>query len=165
MDGSGAAIFESKKKPVCEDSGKWINNHHNKNHTSNTAQSLLDLILNFLSTSSNEVLFLTLLFSTAATFIIFGRVGLLLIGLTLGVILHASWQEAQNTTERKRNMALLRPRRFIDWPERNHTENGSFPIRKTTGILKIDLDYSTFQPATAAALKSLTDAIIDNYVR
>lgn len=165
MDGSRAAIFESKKKPVCEDSGERINNHHNKNHTSNTAQSLLDLILNFLSTSSDEFLFLTLLFSTAATFIIFGRVGLLLIGLALGVILHASWQGAQNTAERKRNMALWRPRIFIDWPERNHTENESFPVRKTTGVLKIDLDYATFQPATAAALKSLTDAIIDKYVR
>lgn len=62
-------------------------------------------------------------------------------------------------------MALWRPRIFIDWPERNHTENESFPVRKTTGVLKIDLDYATFQPATAAALKSLTDAIIDKYVR
>ena len=144
-------------------------NSHSKSDTANTAQSLIDFVLDFLSTSSNEVLILIFLFATSAVYILFGRLGLLLIGLVSGIVLHASWEGGRDVTDRKRELSLGVPKGLVDWPERKsvgvENENGHDLVERTDGILKVDLDYSTFQPATAAALRSFTDAAIDNYVK
>lgn len=171
MDNFKVAVPGNKEISTPENSGKW-DNSHSRDHVPNPTQSkvLIDLALDFLSTSSNEALLCAFAFLIAATFIILGRVGLLLSGLVLGIILHASWEGvgngSANDAKRKRELALEVSRRLLDWPQPKSNEIGKEDDAKTTEeTSETDLDYSTFKPATAAALRSLTDATIDNYVK
>lgn len=149
------------------------------NHGINAIQSkeLVDLAINFLSTSSNETLFGVFVFLVGATYIFLGRFGLLLIGVASGIVLHASW-EGMSThpiggelncrfPSRRREIALDIAHRLLDWPERNlarielkHDDSEKL----SQDASEIELDYSSFRPETAAALRSLTDAVIKNYV-
>ncbi|KAK5278106.1 hypothetical protein LTR16_008990, partial [Cryomyces antarcticus] len=56
-------------------------------------QALTDRALQFLSTASNETLAACFLGLSATTYFIFGRLGLVLIGIVSGVVLHAAWEE------------------------------------------------------------------------
>ncbi|KAI4172166.1 MAG: hypothetical protein LQ343_003726 [Gyalolechia ehrenbergii] len=55
-------------------------------------QELLDYGLHFLSTASNETLGACLAGLGAATYFMLGRVGLVLIGIVGGIVLHATWE-------------------------------------------------------------------------
>lgn len=135
-----------------------------------------DLILGFLATSSSESLgcaFVALIF---ATYIILGRVGLLLIGLVLGVLLHASWEGKSHESRsgvpdsrsprKRKELALELANRLLDWPKRITTEGNNDDGRQRTieAGRAANLDYSTFGPGTSTALKSITDAVIRDYV-
>jgi hypothetical protein len=58
----------------------------------------------------------------------------------------------------------------LDWPKRaasgeiaSHNDNGT--IATPEDLSTADLEFTTFQPATAAALRSLTDAAVKDYVK
>jgi len=142
-------------------------------------QELIDYTLNFLSTSSNETLLGVFSLLILLTYIILGRIGLLLIGVAVGVVLHASWEgsdhehagEASHTNKsnRRRELALEVSHRLLDWPKRvvasdNQNDNDG-PISSPEDLSLADLEYATFQPATAGALRTLTDAVIKDYVK
>ncbi|KAJ5815288.1 hypothetical protein N7474_007065 [Penicillium riverlandense] len=142
-------------------------------------QELIDYSLNFLSTSSNERLLGVFAALALATYIILGRIGLLLIGVAVGVILHASWEgpdldakgegsRARKSSKRK-ELALELSNRLLDWQARNipaEAENEkAAPLNALEDLSSLDLEYSTFQPATGAALRALTDAVIKDYVK
>lgn len=143
-----------------------------------SSKDLVDAALDFLSTSNNETLLGVVGLLAVATYVILGRIGLLLIGVALGVLLHASWEgpslhngsEGSRTPKKRRELALEVSKRLLDWPKRalpaeagNETETGALVAPED--LSSSDLDYDTFQPATAAALRSLTDAIIQDYVK
>ena len=152
-----------------EVSAKLENHDHHGSTAPNTAQSLIDLVLHFLSTSSNEALAGVFLFSTVATYFILGKAGLLLIGIFLGIILHVAWDGPRNDTLRKRELGLLTSDEFLSWPENQRPigddESGTVSTRVAGQSPRVDLEYSTFRPAVGAALQSLTDATIDSYVK
>lgn len=151
---------------------------HINDQTSNTipdftpSKEAKDLILGFLATSSSKSLgcaFVALIF---ATYIILGRVGLLLIGLVLGVLLHASWEGESDKTRpgafgsrspRKRKELV---NRLLDWPKRIQTQGNHEGGQQRTieAGLRADLNYSTFGPGISTALRSITDAVIRDYV-
>ncbi|KAB8240473.1 PXA domain-containing protein [Aspergillus flavus] len=148
------------------------------NHGSNTAQSkeLVDFVIGFLSTASNEVLLVVFAGLVGVTYILLGRLGLLLIGVASGIVLHASWEGASTHSSghelncrlpRRRETGLDIAHRLLDWPERNTSGIGLSHdnIQKVLhDVAQIEPDYTSFRPGTAAALESLTDAVIRDYV-
>ncbi|KAE8412043.1 PXA domain-containing protein [Aspergillus pseudocaelatus] len=149
------------------------------NHGTNTAQSkeLLEIVIGFLSTASNEVLLGVFAGLVGATYILLGRLGLLLIGVASGIVLHASWEGASTHSsgnelncrlpKRRREIGLDIAHRLLDWPELNTTGIGSShdnTQKLSHDVVEIDPDYTSFRPETAAALESLTDAVIRDYV-
>ncbi|OJJ31781.1 hypothetical protein ASPWEDRAFT_117004 [Aspergillus wentii DTO 134E9] len=150
-----------------------------KNNIPNLVQSreIVDFILNFLSTSNNETLLCVFLCLIAVTYIVLGRVGLILIGFVLGIVLHASWdgisdgsasnEMVSKKSNKKRELALEVVKRLIDRRIYKSTdinvEDNPEP-KAISQASKIDLEYSAFRPETASALRSLTDAVIQNYV-
>lgn len=147
--------------------------------TAGSLQEAIEFALNFLSTSSNEKLAAVLVFLTIVTYIVLGRLGLLLIGVALGVMLHASWEGAHSHGEegphlprKRKELALEVSKRLLDWPNRvifaeletQDKDNGN-SVTSPEDLSAADLDFKTFRPATAAALRLLTDAVIKDYVK
>lgn len=153
-----------------------ITNRHTTSDSTLT-QECLDFTLNFLSTSSNETLLCVFALLAIVTYIILGRIGLLIIGVALGVVLHASWEgpalENKEDTSRvfrkRRELALEVSKRLLDWPTRaelgDSSEVKSTTLAPSDELSAMDLEYATFQPATAAALKTITNAVIGDYVK
>lgn len=140
----------------------------------------VDYILNLLATSSTEGLLGIFALLIGVTYIVLGRLGLLLIGIATGVVLHATWEGDANNAAigpldarnpvRRRELALDIANRLLDWPtrkagqvdENNDNRQGQDGVQEAS---EIQLDYSSFRPETAAALRSLTDAVIRDYVK
>ncbi|KAJ6006560.1 hypothetical protein N7451_004504 [Penicillium sp. IBT 35674x] len=149
-------------------------------HPSHTGllKGCLDSTLEFLSTSSNERLLGVLGLLVIGTYIILGRLGLLLIGAALGAILHASWEgpahpnnnDILSVPQKRRELALEVSKRLLDWPLRtisatsDEGTDGNL-VALPEDLSTLDLEYGTFRPATAAALRVLTDAVVKDYVK
>jgi len=144
-------------------------------------KALTDGTLHFLATASSETLGACLVGLSAGTYLILGRVGLVLIGVVGGVVLHATWEgNAQNgghgetkgksADTRKRELGVDVAHRVLDWRDTRAQDNGA-PNHDDASDLSLKLylgtplDYSDFKPETAAALTELTDAVIRDYVK
>ncbi|KAJ5232776.1 hypothetical protein N7468_005732 [Penicillium chermesinum] len=138
---------------------------------------LLDVALNFLATSSNEQILVLLGLLVVITYLVLGRIGLILIGAAGGVVLHAHWEGPGHAREdnavvttKRRELALEVSKRLLDW---NPRPVSPLPESEREGVLTItpeglstaDLEYATFRPETAAGLRSLTNAVVHDYVR
>lgn len=140
-------------------------------------QEALGVVLDFLSTSNNETLLGVLALLALMTYLILGRVGLLMIGVALGIITHASWDgthdhgdEGPSMRKKRKELALEVSKRLLDWPKSatsadTSTDMGTGLITNPEDMSSGDLDYAAFQPATAAALRSLSDAVVRDYVK
>lgn len=140
-------------------------------------KALTDRTLQFLATASNETLGACLVGLGAGTYLILGRVGLVLIGVVGGVVLHATWEgqlhsgeeaeEGKSSEARKRELSADVARRILDWRGTKDKHDGDaddsdLSLKLYSGKA---LDYSEFKPETAAALTELTDAVIRDYVK
>lgn len=141
-------------------------------------KALTDRTLHFLATASNETLGACLAGLGAGTYLILGRVGLVLIGVVGGVVLHATWEghhgdsketQGKSADARKRELAVDIAQRVLDWRNDKTPDKGKsgddgydFNVQLYSGKT---LDYSDFKPETAAALTELTDAVIRDYVK
>jgi hypothetical protein len=143
-------------------------------------KALTDRALQFLATASNETLGACLVGLSAGTYLILGRVGLVLIGVVGGVVLHATFegnanrseggdQNGKNTETRRRELGVHVAQRILDWRNTREQEKGDGEEDNSDLSLKLysgtPLDYSDFKPETAAALTELTDAVIRDYVK
>jgi len=144
-------------------------------------KALTDRTLQFLATASNETLGACLVGLSAGTYLILGRVGLVLIGVVGGVVLHATFegnahngdggeQQGKNPDTRRRELAVDVAHRILDWRDSNQGQETSSREDDNSALsLKLysgkPLDYSEFKPETAAALTELTDAVIRDYVK
>lgn len=143
------------------------------------AQELTNGALQFLSTANSEILGACAVGLASITYFVLGRVGLLIIGIVGGVLLHATWEEnVQNLASDGADASIARRRkeaslnvleRVLDWREEQHGNKGqdSSDVRGIDYRISAqrDLDFSGFQPSTAAALGDLTDAVIRDYVK
>jgi len=165
---------------------------HNVNHkistqspaesteTSVLIQHWVDRALNFFSHASNETLGACFVGLGASTYLILGRVGLVLIGVVGGIALHATWEgqasqgdnDASADKERKRReLGLDVVNRVWKWQENRHgtqgdngqakPEDGSADVMLYSGK---KLDFGAFEPETAAALDTFCSAVIGDYV-
>ncbi|KAK1809659.1 hypothetical protein LTR12_015984 [Friedmanniomyces endolithicus] len=134
-------------------------------------QSATDRALHFLSHASNETLGACLVGLSATTYLVLGRVGLVIIGFAGGVVLHATWEGVRNGDrgeteeawqERRRGAGMDVARRVLAW-------RMSRPMDAQRDSVKVyaeqQLDFSGFGPETAASLMIFTDAIIKDYVQ
>ena len=142
-------------------------------------QDLTDPLLDWLSNASNESLGACLVGLGASTYFVLGRVGLLLIGIVGGIALHVTWESSSHSREgndaklleikRRREVGLDIVRRVLDWREKELGEQNGETKRElqmaTTSSSQHQFDYSSFRPATGAALNRLTDAIVRDYVK
>ncbi|KAH6644397.1 PXA domain-containing protein [Boeremia exigua] len=141
-------------------------------------KALTDRALQFLATASNETLGACLIGLGAGTYLILGRVGLVLIGVVGGVVLHATWEgqsqhgegtglKGKNSEALKRELGAQVANRILDWRGQKDTQDGDkedsdLSLKLYSGR---NLDYSEFKPETAAALTELTDAVVRDYVK
>ncbi|KAF2846767.1 hypothetical protein T440DRAFT_482359 [Plenodomus tracheiphilus IPT5] len=143
-------------------------------------KALTDRALHFLATASNETLGACLVGLGAGTYLILGRVGLVLIGVVGGVVLHATWEghsqhgasketQGKGAEARRRELGVDIAHRVLDWRTKHAQGAGSHERNASSLSLKLysgtKLDYSDFKPETAAALTELTDAVIRDYVK
>lgn len=140
-------------------------------------QELTSYALQFLSNATNETLGACLVGLGAITYLVLGRVGLVLIGVFGGVVLHATWEENnQSQTDetiralevaKKRERGLDVIERVLGWRgRRNEGAPENDPLQDQDSMQPVSSEnYSDFQPAVRAALRSLTDAVIRDYVK
>ncbi|KAB8346222.1 hypothetical protein FH972_023267 [Carpinus fangiana] len=127
-----------------------------------------DRALTFLSNADNGTLGACLVGLSATTYVVLGRFGLVLIGVVGGVVLHATWEGSNGDAKieesnRKREAGIEVARRLLDWRLTKSSEGAASPSDSDDAQEKTT-DFSSFQPETAVALNSLTDAIVRDYV-
>jgi hypothetical protein len=127
-------------------------------------EDLTTRALKFLSTASTETIGGIAVGLAACTYLILGRVGLVLIGAVGGVVLHATWEGQSSTAgsiqDARRETGLEIVKRILDLRE----------ARRACEVDEDDKDvtensFDGFQPETAAALNNLVDAVIRDYVK
>jgi hypothetical protein len=138
-----------------------------KNVTSPDTQDAPDYVahvLTFLGTASNGTLGGIAVGFAGVTYVVLGRIGLVLIGALGGIVLHATWQGQATTfggakTEGASSQDIIA--RVMDWRDSNKSmvdlEDDEY---NNAG----DLDFKDFRPETAAALTELVSATIRDYV-
>ena len=149
--------------------------------TRDYAQDSLNHVLDFLSHASNETLGACLLGLGAITYFVLGRVGLLLIGTVVGIALHATWDASVGPgsgieagaveAKRRRELGLDVIHRVLNW--RDIRQDSDVRTTHSTDIQDVDvmlaahqkLNFADFQPATGAALTTLVDAVVQDYVK
>ena len=183
-DSKAQALEQSQttklSQPAEETPGR-SGNEYNKDGTDGTSKTtdLADKArdwtghaLDFLSHASNETLGACIVALGAATWLVLGRLGLVLIGIFGGIVLHATWEDdgrAPNDTKvtaldarKRREKGLDIARRTLDWRENTKSDGQRGDIddkdEKLTG-------FPSFRLETSAALTTLTDTIISSYVK
>ncbi len=142
-------------------------------------QDFTSQVLAFFSTANNDTLVALLVGLGAMTYFILGRIGLILMGVVIGLLLQATWEEAVNSqsfthdiieevrkTRKQQGFTLLE--RVLDWREGKKGDDGigdgDILGQSSSMIASAELDFSDFPPSTAAALDDLAQAIIRDYV-
>ena len=142
---------------------------------STKARELTSQILHFLSHASNETLGACVVGLGAITYVLLGRIGLILIGMFGGVILHAAWEEnssegkggtsktAESRKRREKGLEIIQ--RVLDLRDRARSEGGAEDDPEIRApLLSSELGFTGFQSSTKRALESFTNAVIRDYV-
>lgn len=143
-----------------------------KTSVSTTLQGLTDTALDFLSHASNETLGACLVGLSATTYMVLGRVGLVIIGVAGGVVLHATWEGIRTDTrddETKRAEQTRRQEAGMEVARRvlalRTTDNTDGEATDEVHVsANQQLDFSAFGPETATALETFANAIMKDYV-
>lgn len=141
---------------------------------------LTSQVLSFLSTAGNDTIGACLVGLSAITYLVLGRIGLILIGVVLGVVLHATWDQTINahgnadedlkdTDKRRKEQGFALLERVLDWRERRQNFSGPEGDKvleeSPSTAVSTEWDFSDFPPATGTALNYLTEAVIRDYVK
>lgn len=135
------------------------------------ARNLTTQILDFLSNASNETLGACAVGLGTTTYLVLGRLGLVLIGAVGGVILHATWEGNSDNggggdtgadTRKRKEKSLDIVQRVLDL-RRGQSVRDEEPATEDVNIAQ-QLDFSGFRPDTKSALEGFTGAIVRDYV-
>ncbi|KPI40028.1 uncharacterized protein AB675_11274 [Cyphellophora attinorum] len=144
--------------------------------TSERLRTFQDSALHFLSNASNETLGACAVGLAASTYLVLGRLGLVLIGAVGGIVLHATWEgqigsgadgEAQEKQQRRRReLGIEVTKRALDWRDAKKKDRQAETSEADDALDLTSTDvYADFQPETRAALNDFTDAVIRDYVK
>jgi len=142
-------------------------------------REVADRSLAFLSNASNETLGACIVGLGACTYFILGRVGLVVIGVVGGALLHATWERSGQSVgkedtkvaelTRRRQVGIDVVSRVLEWRQTTAPTVESDQKAGTKNVIKVpadrDLDFEGFQPVTRAALTGLIDAVVRDYVK
>lgn len=140
-------------------------------------RSTVDVALQFLASTSNEVLLGVVACATITTAFILGKFGFLLIGAFAGFILHSSWENTAHEITggilRKNRSKKIEPLQafpspLLYWEDRKPDRNGQRADEsegQNESMHTIKPDFSSFGPKTAASLRSIRDEILNKYVK
>ncbi|KAF2722370.1 hypothetical protein K431DRAFT_338197 [Polychaeton citri CBS 116435] len=138
-----------------------------------TISSLTDKALHFLSHASNETLGACLVGLGATTYVIFGRVGLVVIGVAGGVVLHATWDGTRGDyrdevtrlaeAERRKETGLDVAQRLLNW--RMELDGGGQASERVALLASQRMDFSIFETETQSSLDAFADAVVKDYVK
>ncbi|PMD44308.1 hypothetical protein L207DRAFT_453846, partial [Hyaloscypha variabilis F] len=127
-------------------------------------EDLTTRALKFLSTASTETIGGIAVGLAACTYLILGRVGLVLIGALGGVVFHATWEgqssAAASIQDVRRETGLEIVKRILDLREAHKVGEGDEDEKDA-----LENSFDGFQPETAAALNTFVDAVIRDYVK
>ena len=150
---------------------------HDQHPSSPRSRDLASTALEFLSNASNETLCACTVGLGIATYLVLGRIGLLLIGVGAGVVLHATWADEKGRgsygssgeeSTRRREVGLDIVKRLLDWQDGKSSElvdaSEEGDVVSTASSRK-ELNFSEFRPETRSALTTLVDAVIRDYVK
>lgn len=119
--------------------------------------------LKFLSTASTETIGGIAVGLAACTYLVLGRVGLVLIGTLGGVVLHATWEGQSSTAgsilDARRENGLEIVKRILDLRDAHRAGEDEDEQDASSR------SFEGFQPETAAAMNDLVDAVIRDYVK
>jgi len=140
-------------------------------------RSFTDATFRFIGNASNETLGACAIGLCASTYLVLGRLGLVLIGAVGGVILHATWEGSASsdtertqteTSSRKKELGAEIVKRALTWRDTQYVRKEKIEIASEDKVeastSQTVLDFSSYTPATASALNALTDAVIRDYV-
>lgn len=143
-----------------------------------TTTSAIDATLRFFANASNETLGACAVGLCASTYLVLGRVGLVLIGAVGGIVLHATWENQQGeglnpdkgeAGRRKKELGIEVAHRLLDWRDTRRTDKKDEDVFQDDDLDVVPeastLDFSDFSPETSKSLTSLTDAVIRDYVK
>ena len=125
-------------------------------------------LLQYLAHASAEQLCAVAVGLAGCTYLILGRVGLVLIGAFGGIILHASWErhsalaDIQTTHPKQNGLHVLQ--KVLEWRERNPANLYEVDDNDDIGGAELGSNFDDFRPATAEALRELVEATIRDYV-
>lgn len=172
--------------PAKDASNADIDNNINTKEDDQTPRSnaesqsslLVQQILRYLQTADNEVLLAFLGALALLTYLVLGRLGILVIGLALGFLLHDYWGGIPEYGDhygernilyspRRKELGIEVASRLLDWTSQRKLAievDGDIEVARTDDV-DIIVDTSRFRPATAAAISNLIDAILQDYVK
>jgi hypothetical protein len=129
-----------------------------------SAEDLTTRALRFLSTASTETIAGIAVGLAACTYLVLGKVGLVLIGAFGGIVLHATWEgqspRAGTIEDARREKGLDIVKRILDLREARKASD-----LEDDGNEVIGSNFDGFQPETAVALNDLVEAVIRDYVK
>jgi hypothetical protein len=135
-------------------------------------QTLTDRALHFLSHASNETLGACLVGLGATTYFVLGRVGLVIIGVAGGVVLHATWDgirgdDRDDATKKadqqgRKEAGVEVAKRLLEWKAKQAAAEAKAEDGRV--YASQNLDFSSFGPETATALETFTNTVIKDYV-
>ncbi|CZR60478.1 uncharacterized protein PAC_10374 [Phialocephala subalpina] len=130
--------------------------------TTPSDEDLTTRALRFLSTATPETICGIAVGLAASTYLVLGRVGLVLIGALGGVVLHATWegQSSVSIEEARKEKGIDIVKRLLDLRDIQDKDEDDEEDSAIVGS-----NFEGFQPETAAALNELTDAVIRDYVK
>lgn len=181
MSGAGPVEHESEStsgiEPHSQGRPPLAASAHCTTTTPDRIRRLTDSALNFVSTASNETLGACAVGLAASTYLLLGRVGLVLIGALGGVVLHATWENhyaaAQGLSEdhrtlRRKELGAEIVRRALDWREtqrsKDSTGDSPVPTKVEVSAEEHALDFAGYPEELGHALTELTDAVVRDYV-
>jgi hypothetical protein len=131
-------------------------------------EDLATKILRLLSRASSKVLGGIALGLVVCTYLVLGRIGLVLIGVLGGIVLHATW-EGQNAVghaeDARRENSLEVVKRVLDWREDRAQSRDYEEADQAEQSALLGRGFEDFRPETGAALTEFVDAVIRDYVK
>ena len=133
------------------------------------AEDLATRVLRFLSGASSEVLGGIALGLVVCTYLVLGRIGLVLIGALGGIVLHATWEGQSGLVGRaedaRRENSLEVVKRVLDWRDGRAQSRDNEEADQAEQSALSGRGFEDFQPETGAALTEFVDAVIRDYVK
>lgn len=151
--------------PVKDEAQQQADDQSPPKPLSNSLEGMTTRVLNFLSTASTETIGGIAVGLAACTYLVLGRVGLVLIGALGGVVFHATWESqgslsAGAAEDIRREKGLDIVKRLLDLREAATKDDDEDNEDVTVGN-----SFEGMPPETAAALNEVVDAIVRDYVK